>query len=304
MLNLHELESRWLRYKIKSYVPHAVITISLFVIVFVISLLDFSNTKKEIKITKVIEKIQKPIISEQTPVVVESKSIIPEQTPVVVESKPIIPEQIPVVVESKPIIPEPTKKEILTIDVNEEKNNENTKILISPSLDFMNTISSSSPRYYNENKTIIKKSKVYTQKVKVTKPIIKTPKIEKKVVIEVEVPKIEVVKNNSIKIKRQNTQNDIQHVIKRFKKSNNPALSLFVAKKYYELGDYNQAYNYALITNEINNDIEDSWIIFAKSLVKLNKKHQAIKTLDRFIKHTHSHKAKLLLDNIRLGKLK
>ena len=179
MLNLHELESRWLRYKIKSYVPHAVITISLFIIVFVISLLDFNNIKEEIKIAKVTEKIQKPII----------------------------PEQIPVVVESKPIIPEPTKKEILTIDVNEEKNNENTKTLISPSLDFMNTISSSSPTYYNEKKTIIKKPKVYKQKVKVAKSIVKTPKIEKSVeIIEVKAPKMEVVKKSSINIKRQNTQ--------------------------------------------------------------------------------------------------
>jgi len=274
MLNLHELESRWLRYKIKSYIPHAIITISLFIIIFVLFSLDFDN--KEIKTTKVTEKIQKPIIPIQTPIVAENKSIIIE----------------------------PTKKKILTININEGKNNKNTKTLISPSLDFMNTISSSSPTYYNEKKTIIKKPKVYTQKVKVAKPITKTPKIEKSVVLEVKAPEIEVVKKSSINIKRKNTQNDIQHVIARFKKSNNPALSLFVAKKYYELGDYNQAYNYALITNEINNDIEDSWIIFAKSLVKLNKKTKAIETLDKYVKHSHSHKAKLLLDNIRLGKMK
>lgn len=106
-----------------------------------------------------------------------------------------------------------------------------------------------------------------------------------------------------INIKRQDTQKDIQDVIKRFKKSNNPALSLFIAKKYYELEDFNKAYNYALITNGINNNIEDSWLIFAKSLVKLNKKSKAVETLKKYIGHSDSYRAKILLENIKSGKL-
>ena len=109
---------------------------------------------------------------------------------------------------------------------------------------------------------------------------------------------------NSITIKKQNTYEDIEYVIKRFKKNNNPALSLFVAKKYYELGEYKQAYNYALITNEINNNIEASWIIFSKSLVKLNQKAKAIQTLQQYINHSDSNQAKLLLKEILSGKFK
>lgn len=66
-------------------------------------------------------------------------------------------------------------------------------------------------------------------------------------------------------------------MIKRFNTNHNPALSLFVAKQYYQIGDYEQAYNYALITNDINNNIEESWIIFAKSLVQLGKKSKQSK---------------------------
>ena len=90
-------------------------------------------------------------------------------------------------------------------------------------------------------------------------------------------------------------------VLQDCKNNNNPALSLFAAKKYYELGVYDQAYNYALITNNINSDIDDSWIIFAKSLVKLDKKDKALKVLSKYINQSHSAEAKILFDDILSG---
>ena len=70
-----------------------------------------------------------------------------------------------------------------------------------------------------------------------------------------------------IKINKENS--DIQDVIKRFNINKNPALSLFIAKRYYQIGEYEAAYNYAQTTNNIDNKIDESWIIFSKSLVKL-----------------------------------
>ncbi|OQX59424.1 MAG: hypothetical protein B5M52_03420 [Helicobacteraceae bacterium 4484_230] len=105
-------------------------------------------------------------------------------------------------------------------------------------------------------------------------------------------------------INRKSDEKDIQDVIKRFKKNKNPALSLFVAKRFYAIGNYQQSYNYALITNELNSDIEDSWLIFAKSLVKLDQKEMAISTLESYIESSRSIKAKLLLDSIRNGMMK
>jgi tetratricopeptide (TPR) repeat protein len=117
-------------------------------------------------------------------------------------------------------------------------------------------------------------------------------------------PTVEPYKKQVITIERRDSQNDIKEIIARFKKNNNPALSLFVAKKYYELGNYEQAYNYSLITNSINNDIEESWLVFAKSLVKLNRKEMAIKTLKEYIKYSHSGNARILLNDIESGKFK
>lgn len=103
---------------------------------------------------------------------------------------------------------------------------------------------------------------------------------------------------------KQETVDDINHVIKRFKKSNNPALSLFIAKKYYKLKNYHKAYNYALITNGLNNNIDESWIIFSKSLVKLDKKKRAIDTLEKYIEQSSSINAQVLLNNIQSGAFK
>lgn len=102
-------------------------------------------------------------------------------------------------------------------------------------------------------------------------------------------------------IKREKSMADIQDVIERFKKKRNPALSLFIAKRFYELGNYQEAYNFALMTNDLNSNIEDSWLTFAKSLYQLNRKEMAIKTLQTYILESNSVKAKILLDQMGKG---
>lgn len=104
-------------------------------------------------------------------------------------------------------------------------------------------------------------------------------------------------------IQRENDMKDIQDVVARFKKNKNPALSLFVAKRYYRIGNYQQAYNYALITNELDSNIEDSWLIFAKSLYKLDQKEMAIKTLKTYYEESGSVKAKITIDQMEKGSL-
>jgi len=132
--------------------------------------------------------------------------------------------------------------------------------------------------------------KVPEEKIIHTKPIKKPTKEKRKSTLQIKTKQI--------------SENEIQEILQRFKKTNNPNLSLFVAKKYYELGNYNKAYNYALITNEIDNTIEESWIVFAKSLVKLGYKQRAVKTLQAYINYSHSSQAKLLLNKITTGKFK
>ncbi|MCW8838032.1 MAG: CDC27 family protein [Thiovulaceae bacterium] len=256
MHNIHELEQRWFKYKVKLLLPYIiVITFSIILVITLIFITDSQYKYNSINSNDQDKIINKPIAD------VEPKKEI-KQTIV--------------------------KKSEEKIIVN-EKDTQAAKLTLSPSLDFMKKLKTDSVNSY-DNTDVYVSEKFIEEKPKTTK-VIKNIKPKK-------------VTSKKINISTRETQNDIQQVIKRFKKNNNPALSLFVAKKYYKLGDYEKAYNFALITNEINNEIEQSWIIFAKSLVKLKKKDLAIRTLTKYIRHSHSGNAKVLLDDIKSGKFK
>ena len=278
MLNIIELEQRWLRYKIKSYIPHVIITISLLIIAIIVFTFSVNSADDTLK------DINKPLaeVTSHTSIELKEKAINNE----VDIEKTII---------KKPIIVRDTQA--LALETHSNKENLH-KVKLSPSLDFMKKMQNSVHPYYNNetaddsyetdtDRTIQKKSPTQAKVVK-AKPV--TPSFKQK--------------EKHIQIKRQNTQNDIYDIIKRFKKNNNPALSLFVAKKYYELGNYRQAYNYALMTNQINKEIESSWIVFSKSLVKLGKKEKAIRTLQKYITQSQSSSAQILLDEIQSGKFR
>ncbi|WP_052746076.1 CDC27 family protein [Sulfurovum lithotrophicum] len=98
-------------------------------------------------------------------------------------------------------------------------------------------------------------------------------------------------------------RNAFKEVAKRFKETQDPDDSLFLAKAYYNQGQYKKAAYWAFQTNNVNNSIEESVLIFAKAKMKLGKKHEAIRILSKYIKQTDSLEAKILLGQIRKGKL-
>jgi len=277
MLNTRDLEERWLKYKIKSYIPHATIALSSIVIIIVVSI--FLNSNKEekrvtlssdIKVEKKVEHVKAVAIK------------VTEKIPPVKEILQI----------KKPIVEEVPKTIAIVSQGNSIKSDQ-TSLKLSPSLDFMKKMQHSSLPYYQEEPTLQEESRSQIVEEVQELDVEENTEIA---VVEEKVKKISITKRDS--------SDDIRHIIKRFKKNNNPALSLFIAKKYYELGEYHKAYNYALITNEIDRDIDASWIVFAKSLIKLNQKEMAIKTLKQYIESSHSSSAKILLDEIQSGKFK
>ncbi|MFA6145059.1 MAG: CDC27 family protein [Sulfurimonas sp.] len=104
--------------------------------------------------------------------------------------------------------------------------------------------------------------------------------------------------NKPISIKQDSTAFDIHEIEDRFKNNANPHLGLYIARYHYDNGNYSEAYNYALKTNAINNTLDESWLIFAKSLVKLGRTEQAKKTLQLYISQSNSEGAKSLLNNL------
>lgn len=107
-----------------------------------------------------------------------------------------------------------------------------------------------------------------------------------------------VLKGKLSSIKRDDAAFDIHEIEERFRENSNPNLGLYIARYHYDHGNYSEAYNYALKTNAINNTMDDSWLIFAKSLVKLGKVDQAKKTLQLYISNSNSESAKNFLDTL------
>ncbi len=106
-----------------------------------------------------------------------------------------------------------------------------------------------------------------------------------------------------LKIIETSDESAYSDVAKRFKQSKNTDDSLFLAKSYYLKGNYKKANYWALQTNKINNNIEESWLIFVKSKVKLGQKGDAINILMTYIKRTNSVNANNLLIKIKEGTL-
>ena len=253
MLNIPDLEKRWLRYKIRSYLPATLVALFLIFGVIIYTVLDFTPQQKEDN-TNVIA--------------IQKKQIL----------KPIEVKQI----EQNRTIQQNNKTIALPKKVALPKKSDTNTTILSPSMNFINTIEHSS----TQTQPIISSTK---KSHKVKKVVKKQQKIIKQHPV------------STITITKQDTAKDIQNILKRFKEDRNPALSLFLAKKYYELGEYEQASKYALITNKLNKEIEDSWLIFAKALVKMHHKDKAINILRHYIKSSHSVNATVLLHDIQSG---
>lgn len=91
-------------------------------------------------------------------------------------------------------------------------------------------------------------------------------------------------------------------VEKRFKQSHDTDDSLFLARSYYKKGNYKKSEYWALETNKVNSNIEESMLIFVKSKMKLGQKDEASNILRRYIKKSNSQEAKKLLYSIENGK--
>lgn len=101
---------------------------------------------------------------------------------------------------------------------------------------------------------------------------------------------------------KKNKKRTARSVEKNFSKSRSYYDSLYLARDYYKKGKYAKAQKWALVTNDLNSKLEESWLIFAKSKAKLGQRREAQKVLSAYIAKTNSAKAKALLLKIKKGK--
>jgi len=129
--------------------------------------------------------------------------------------------------------------------------------------------------------------------------------------ILVDIPVLEEVKepmNEDVSKNRKKVHIDIietssvtayKDVERRFLQSHDVDDSLFLAKIYYKKGHYKKAEYWALETNKVDENIEESVLIFAKSKAKLGHKNEAESILRNYISGTASQEAKNVLFKIK-----
>lgn len=254
VLDIPSLERRWLKYKIKSYFPHFLISITAIGVIVALSTLYILN-----KSESGTDKANKPAAREKSP-----------------------PKKI-----------------------------QNDTVILEPSMQFIQSISSN-----NEQPTIDTIQEPQKINIPTKIPQVK-PESKPKVPLSVPNPSVAIrvpsapiaapppiASSKTPTIKRESDTFDIHEIEERFKNNSNPHLGVYIARYHYDHGNYSEAYNYALKTNSISSTMEESWLIFAKSLSKLGKSDQAKKTLQLYISQSNSENAKSLLNSIEQGGVK
>lgn len=246
MLDIHTLERRWLKYKIKSYAPY--ILSALAVLVLSITALRLLNGK-------------------------ESDSFVTKDQN------------------------SSSEKAHSSLEKTDDSESSN---LLEPSMEFVQSFHPSEPKISAPVAVAPKQTQLTQNSV----PIPKVLNVPDSGQIQAIAVSSSTKNDKPGSLNYNETKMDIESVIRRFKDTSDPNLGLFIARYYYAQGNYNDAYNFALKTNNINNKMDESWIIFSKSLVRLGKVDQAKKTLKLYIAESNSDTARSLLDSIEQGTFK
>ncbi len=96
----------------------------------------------------------------------------------------------------------------------------------------------------------------------------------------------------------------IENIKERFSKNRKIEYALDIAQIYYESGNFAEAQKWALVANGIDSNDAKSWMIFAKIKHKEGKNQEAIKILERYLSKFYSKEAKNLLAEISNSNLR
>jgi len=141
--------------------------------------------------------------------------------------------------------------------------------------------------------TKLAKSKKPLKPLKKPTKLVKAEKIKKKSKTLI-VKKIEQKKSTQKRIKA-----DIYSKLeKEFKKTNDFKTALKLSRLYYASKKYKNSLKWAKIANELNDKDDGSWLLFAKTKLKMGQKEIAKKALMTYIRVYNSKKVKELLNRI------
>ena len=133
----------------------------------------------------------------------------------------------------------------------------------------------------------------------VSKEIVKINVDSTKEELLVDIPVLEE-ENNKTQLNIIGTSSVVAYedVEKRFAQSHDIDDALFLANGYYKRGDYIKSAYWALETNKLDADVEESIFIFVESKIKSGQVNEGISILKKYMKQSNSEEAKKLLFRI------
>jgi len=114
-------------------------------------------------------------------------------------------------------------------------------------------------------------------------------------------PKIEIT-STPIMTKKSSSPRSLKSLKKKFYATNNPKYALQIAQRFYNAQRYKEALKWSLIANEVDEQKPESWIMFAKTKMKMGKKQDAINVLNAYLKTYTSAKISRYLEKIKRTK--
>ncbi len=270
MYEIEELEKKWKKYRFNKYFKIALT--SILTIIFFIGIYTFlDQSKKDLE-----KKSNKLKISKKQDI----KTEIDNQ---IATSKK---RKLDTSISKKKIASNKNKKIVIDINrsINAKDKNEVRTSFLAPDLSFENRLN------------IIKKEKKFVKakkEIKINKP---PKKLETKL--------NPIKKEKKIVIKTTDSKNFIDSLIAKFEKEKSPKIAIFLSKHFYKEKNYKESLKWAIRANELDSNSEDSWVLFAKSSIKLGKKEDAIKALKAYLSTHNSFKVEELLNSIKTGEFK
>jgi len=184
--------------------------------------------------------------------------------------------------------------------VEEKKDNKDNSVLLSPTIPIIDL-----EKEKQKDNRVKKRAIKYNIAQKRYKPHHKRKLVKAKVYLTPS--ELSVLNGDNIsthrkkkKIKFQQSSNNYMSIMKqKFSQNKNPRDALLVAKAYYSAGNYKKAEEWALKANSLNSNLDESWLIFAKSKDKMGKRREALKILIAYYNKSKSSKVKALINKMK-----
>ncbi len=127
--------------------------------------------------------------------------------------------------------------------------------------------------------------------------VVESPKVDRGYIKRAELHKED---SEPPKIELKMTSNNYMTIMKeKFLKNKNPRDAILIARAYFRAGNYDKAKEWSLKANSLNNSLEESWILFAKSKQMLGESREALKILLTYYKKSKSKRVRELIEKMK-----